>query len=238
MADNSFRNNKSTLIVIEGIDSSGKATQVKLVFEELLNRNYRTMKLEFPDYKSDSSALIKMYLNGDFGKDPKLVNPYAASLFFAADRFASYKTEWEKFYKEKGVIISDRYVSSNMIYQAAKFAGKRERKKYIDWIYDLEFNKLNLPEPDIVIFLCMPPHFCTKLNNKRTNKITGSQEKDIHERDSIYMEKTYEVAMEVAMKYKWEVLNCIESDSIKSIKKINSEILKIIENKSNGEIKF
>ncbi|MCE5328825.1 deoxynucleoside kinase [bacterium] len=237
MAGN-FKNDKSTLIVIEGIDSSGKATQVKLVFEELVKKNYRAMKLEFPDYESNSSALIKMYLNGEFGKDPKSVNPYAASLFFASDRFASYKTRWEKFYKDKGVLISDRYVSSNMIYQAAKFDNKKERADYIDWIFDLEFNKLNLPEPDIIIFLCMPPEFCRKLNDKRLNKITGSRGKDIHEKDSGYMERTYEVAMEVAVKYKWEILNCIEDDLIKPIGKINSEILRIIENKSNGEIKF
>lgn len=236
--ENNLKAGRGTLIVIEGIDSSGKATQVKLVFEELLNKNYKTMKLEFPDYKSDSSALIKMYLSGKFGEDPQSVNPYGASLFFAADRFASYKAGWEKFYCERGIIISDRYVSSNMIYQAAKIENKREREKYMAWIYDLEFNKLNLPKPDVIIFLCMPPQFCSKLNDKRLNKITGSCEKDIHERNIRYLEKTYEVALEAAEKYKWEIVNCIESDFIKPIKKINSEILSIIENKLNGELKF
>src|SRR5450830_1848755 len=138
-----LKENKGTIIVIEGIDSSGKATQVKMVYEELINEKYRAMRLEFPNYKSDSSALIKMYLNGEFGEDPQSVNPYGASLFFAADRFASYKAGWEKFYCERGIIISDRYVSSNMIYQAAKIENKRERDKYMAWIYDLEFNKLN-----------------------------------------------------------------------------------------------
>lgn len=238
MKNNNSKNVKSTLIVIEGIDSSGKATQAKLVFEELVKRSYNAMKLEFPDYKSDSSSLVKMYLNGKFGKDPKLVNPYAASLFFASDRFASYKTSWEKFYKNKGVLISDRYVSSNMIYQAAKFDDKKDREYYIEWIFDLEFNKLCLPKPDIVIFLCIPPELCRKLNDKRLNKITGFSEKDIHEKDTSYMERTYEVAIEVANKYEWEILNCMEKSSLKSIGKINREILTIIENKTNGEIKF
>lgn len=235
---NNLKIGRGKLIVIEGIDSSGKATQVKLIFQELLKRNYRVMKLEFPDYKSDSSALIKMYLNGKFGEDPQLVNPYAASLFFAADRFASYKICWEKFYSENGIIISDRYVSSNMIYQAAKFDNKDERQKYLNWVYDLEFCRLNLPEPDIVIFLCMPPQFSMKLASNRPNKITGLQEKDIHERNAKYMEKTYDVAMEVAKRYKWGILDCIKNDAVKPEKEINKELLKIIEKKLKGAVKF
>lgn len=235
---NKLKENKGTIIVIEGIDSSGKATQVKMVYEELINEKYRAMRLEFPDYKSDSSALIKMYLNGKFGEDPKAVNPYAASLFFAADRFASFKSDWEKFYNEGGILILDRYASSNMIYQAAKIENKKKREEYLDWINDLEFKKLELPRPDIVIFLNMPPEFCSKLNNKRLNKINGSNKKDIHERNSGYLKKTYEVALNAAKKYKWEVIDCIENNSIKPINEINREILRIIENRLKGEIKF
>ncbi len=233
-----LKEKKGIIIVIEGIDSSGKATQVKMVYEELINEKYRAMRLEFPDYKSDSSALIKMYLNGKFGKDPKSVNPYAASLFFAADRFASYKSDWEKFYIEGGILILDRYVSSNMIYQAAKIKSEKKRKEYLDWINDLEFKKLSLPKPDIVIFLNMPPGFCFKLNDKRLNKIDGSGKKDIHESDSCYLEKTYEVALNAAKKYKWAIVDCVENNSIKSINEINDEILRIIENGLNGEVKF
>jgi dTMP kinase len=236
--DNKLKKNKGTVIVIEGMDSSGKATQVKLAYKELVNEKYRVMRLEFPDYKSDSSALIKMYLNGKFGEDPQSVNPYAASLFFAADRFASFKSDWEKFYNDGGILILDRYVSSNMIYQAAKIENKEEREKYLNWIYDLEFKKLNLPVPDIVIFLCMPPKFCLKLNDKRLNKINGSEEKDIHERNSDYLEKTYEVAVEAAKRYKWEIVDCIDNNAVKSVEKINGEIIRIIENRLNGEVKF
>jgi dTMP kinase len=201
--DNKLKEDKGKIIVIEGLDSSGKATQVKMVFEELINEKYRAMRLEFPNYKSDSSALIKMYLNGKFGEDPKSVNPYAASLFFAADRFASFKSDWEKFYDEGGILVLDRYVSSNMIYQAAKIENKKEREEYLDWINDLEFNKMKLPRPDIVIFLNMPPDFCSKLNDKRLNKMNGSEKKDIHESNSAYLEKTYEIALYAAKKYKW-----------------------------------
>jgi len=235
---NKLKENKGKIIVIEGIDSSGKATQVKMVYEELINEKYRAMRLEFPDYKSDSSALIKMYLNGKFGEDPKSVNPYAASLFFAADRFASFKSDWEKFYNEGGILILDRYTSSNMIYQAAKIENKKKREEYLDWINDLEFKKLDLPRPDIVIFLNMPPEFCSKLNDKRLNKINGLNKKDIHERNSGYLKKTYKVALNAAKKYKWEVIDCIENNSIKPINEINREILRIIENRLNGEIKF
>jgi dTMP kinase len=233
-----LKENKGKIIVIEGIDCSGKATQVKMAFEELIGEKYRAMRLEFPNYKSDSSALIKMYLNGEFGEDPQSVNPYGASLFFAADRFASFKSYWEKFYNEGGILILDRYVSSNMIYQAAKIENSKEREEYLDWIYDLEFKKLNLPKPDIVIFLRMPPSFCMLLNDKRLNKIDGSGKKDIHERDTGYLEKTYEVAVYAAKKYKWAVVDCIENNSIKSVKEINGEILRIIENLLNGEKKF
>jgi len=236
--NNKLKEKKGTIIVIEGIDSSGKATQVKMVFEELINEKYRAMRLEFPDYKSDSSALIKMYLDGKFGEDPNSVNPYAASLFFAADRFASFKSDWEKFYIEGGMLILDRYVSSNMIYQAAKIEDKKKREEYLDWINDLEFKKLDLPRPDIVIFLNMPPDFCSKLNDKRLNKINGSSKKDIHESNSCYLENTYKVALDAAKKYKWAVVDCIENNSIKSIRQINNEILRIIENRLNGEVKF
>jgi dTMP kinase len=236
--NNNLGTGKGVLIVIEGIDSSGKETQVKMVFEQLLKKNLKVMKLEFPDYKSDSSALIKMYLNGKFGEDPLSVNPYAASLFFASDRFASYKTSWESFYNSGGIIIADRYVSSNMIYQAAKIKDDIERQKFMEWIYDLEFNKLNLPKPDVVIFLSMPVQFCLKLSSKRLNKITGLKDKDIHERNIKYLKKTYDIAIEAARKYQWNVVNCIKDDFVKPIEEINREILEIIEKKLNGELKF
>jgi dTMP kinase len=125
-----------------------------------------------------------------------------------------------------------------MIYQAAKIKDDIERQKFMEWIYDLEFNKLNLPKPDVVIFLSMPVQFCLKLSSKRLNKITGLKDKDIHERNIKYLKKTYDIAIEAARKYQWNVVNCIKDDFVKPIEEINREILEIIEKKLNGELKF
>lgn len=220
---------KGKLIVIEGVDSSGKATQAELLFCIFKEKNKKVMKIEFPDYESPSSSLIKMYLTGDFGQEPEKINPYAASIFFAADRFASYETKWKEFYNSGGIIICDRYVSSNMIYQASKFEDENEREEYLKWIYDLEFNKLNLPKPDIVIFLSMPIKYCRALIKGRLSKITGKPGKDIHEADGEYMQKVYETATGLSKKYDWFVLDCIDNDNLKSKETINKEIITIVE---------
>ena len=141
------------LIAIEGVDKSGKETQANLLLERMQRECRNARKIEFPNYRSEASAAVKMYLNGDFGKNPDDVNPYAASLFFAVDRYASYKTEWGAFHNAGGIIIADRYTMSNMIHQGAKFPDAHERRKFIDWLIDLEFKKIGLPEPDVVIFL-------------------------------------------------------------------------------------
>ena len=215
---------KGFLIVIEGIDSSGKETQANLLYESMKNAGRKVRKVEFPDYKSDSSALVKMYLKGDFGKDPEKVNPYAASIFFAADRFASYNTDWRSIYEDGGIIICDRYITSNMIYQAAKFDIYKDREYFLDWLADLEFKKLKLPVPDVVIFLNISPTQCSHLIRDRANKITGGHKKDIHENDKDYLKKTYETALLVAKKYKWEIINCVEEEALMPIEDINNLI--------------
>ena len=135
------------LIIIEsGSDSSGKATQSKKLYEKLKLNGYNVRKIEYPNYKSDSSALVKMYLNGDFGKNPEDVDPYVASTFYAVDRYASFKTEWEKFYVEGGIVIADRFTTSNMVHQAAKLEGE-DKNKFLDWLWNLEFNMYKLPTP-------------------------------------------------------------------------------------------
>ncbi len=215
---------KGMLIVIEGIDSSGKETQANLLYESMKKEGMKVRKVEFPDYKSDSSSLIKMYLRGDFGKDPERVNPYAASIFFAADRFASYNSDWRSDYENGGIIICDRYITSNMIYQAAKFDNYKDREGFLDWLADLEFKKLKLPPPDIVIFLNISPIQCSHLLKNRANKITGEHKKDIHESDKEYLEKTYETALLVAKKYKWGVIDCLEKEALMSVEEINNLI--------------
>ncbi|MGC7872375.1 dTMP kinase [Desulfosporosinus sp. SYSU MS00001] len=214
---------KGKLIVIEAGDGSGKATQTKLLFERLKAENYNIKKVEFPNYQSDSSALIKMYLKGEFGRNPNDVNPYAASAFYTVDRYASYKKEWEEFYLGGGIILADRYTTSNMVHQASKLLDKEERKVYLDWLEDLEFQKFKLPVPDCVIFLDMPPHFSRTLMNNRQNKF-GGKNKDIHESNYEYLVHSYKTACEIGADYEWKRIDCVSNDQLRSIEEIHNDI--------------
>lgn len=215
------------LYVIEsGTDGSGKATQTEKIFKRLLKEGYPVMKVEYPNYKSESSALIKMYLSGVFGADPNEVNPYATSIFFAADRFVSYKTEWEKFYENGGIIIADRYTTSNMIHQAGKIHNIKDKEKFLDWLWDLEFIKIGLPVPDKVFFLDVPLEFSEKLMENRKNKFNETSPKDIHERNKKHLEDAYYTAKFVAEKYNWVKIKCTNGKNLKSIEEIHEIIYK------------
>ncbi|PKM49431.1 MAG: thymidylate kinase [Firmicutes bacterium HGW-Firmicutes-7] len=220
---------KGKLIIIEsGTDGSGKATQAELLYEKIIATNENVKKITFPNYESDSSALVKMYLNGHFGNNPTDVNPYVASSFYSVDRFASYKTEWEDFINNGGIIISDRYTTSNMVHQASKITNKVDKDKYLDWLWDFEFNKFNLPIPTCVVFLNMPPEHTQTLMENRVNKITGEVEKDIHEKDERYLINSYNNALYIAEKYSWIMVNCIENGQIRTVESINAEIVEIV----------
>ncbi len=211
------------LIAIDGVDASGKQTQTELLLKRL--RNSREARLvSFPAYESDSSALVKMYLNGNFGKDPKDVSAYAASVFFAADRYATYKSDWGKAYNGGEVIIADRYVSSNMIHQAGKLDTEAEKLDFLNWLFDLEFVKLELPKPDITIFLDMPPEWGARLMRERANKITGKEQKDIHESNGEYLQKSYDNALFVAERYGWEIISCVDNGRLRTIEEIHEDI--------------
>jgi dTMP kinase len=169
---------KGKLIIIEaGSDASGKATQTKKLFVRMKAGKHNIRKVEYPNYKSDSSALVKMYLNGEFGDKPEDVNAYAASTFYSVDRYASYMKEWKRQYENGGIILADRYTTSNMVHQASKIDDTAEWERYLDWLWDLEFVKLGLPVPDMVIFLDVPPDITNGLISKRNNKITGDQKR-------------------------------------------------------------
>lgn len=215
---------KGKLIVIEGCDGSGKATQTALLYKELMEKSINVKKIEFPNYESASSSLVKMYLEGDFGTDPLDVNPYAASTFYAVDRFSSFKTIWGHFYNDGGVVIADRYVTANMIHQASKFNDNKEKDSFLDWLYDLEYIKYQLPVPDMVIFLNMDPDISEVLMKERENKFTGEAEKDIHEKDKNYLVKSYNNAIYVCKKYNWCIINCFDSNGVRSIEDINKDI--------------
>ena len=217
---------KGKLIIIEsGSDASGKATQSKKLYERLINEGYNCMKITFPDYDSESSALVKMYLRGEFGSNPNDVSPYVASTFYAADRYASFKTKWEKFYNEGGIIISDRYTTSNMVHQAAKM-DEEEKEKFLNWLWDLEFNLYGIPEPDQVIFLDVDPMVSQQLMKNRLNKITGEEEKDIHESNEEYLVNSYNNSLKIADKYSWNKVKCTEGTALRTIDDIHEEIYK------------
>ncbi|MGL5049433.1 MAG: dTMP kinase, partial [Fusobacteriaceae bacterium] len=144
------------IIVIEGTDSSGKETQSNIIFEKLKENDINVKKISFPNYESPACAPVKMYLAGEFGEDPVKINPYPISTMYAIDRYASFKQNWGKFYKDGGIVITDRYTTSNMVHQASKIENYNEKLEYLDWLEDLEYEKIKIPRPDIVIFLNMP----------------------------------------------------------------------------------
>lgn len=222
-------NMNGKIITIEsGSDASGKATQAKKLYDRLVAEGHNIKKVEYPNYTSDSSALVKMYLNGVFGTDANDVDAYIASTFFAADRYASYKTEWEAFYKSGGLIIADRYTTSNMVHQACKLKDEKERNIFLDWLWDYEFKLYKLPVPDCVIFLDMPVEYSLQLMKDRDNKFTGTKEKDIHESNVDYLTSSYNNALQVANKYNWSTVSCIASNKLRSIDEIHEEIYKYV----------
>lgn len=216
-------NKLGKLIVIEGSDGSGKATQTKKLFERLSDlEGNKVRRLSFPNYESESSAIIRMYLRGDFGGTAEEVNPYAAATFYAIDRFASY-FKWKNFYQMGGIILSDRYVESNMVYQVAKLAKKGERTKLLTWIEDLEYNRYGLPRSDLTIFLDMPPEVSAILRKERGRA-------DIHENDAAYMTKIYATYKDLAKKFGWKVVNCANGIQPRSTTDIHEDILRLVEN--------
>lgn len=211
------------IIIDSGSDASGKATQTKKIYERLLKEGYNIKHIEFPNYESESSSLVKMYLRGDFGKNADYVDPYVASTFYAADRYASFKTEWEEFYNNGGIIIADRYTTSNMIHQGSKM-NDWDRNAYLHWLEDYEFNIYKIPRPDEVIFLDVPIEYSAKLMENRKNKITGEDDKDIHENNIDYLSKCYKGSLEIADIYNWKKINCIKDGNLREIDDIHEEI--------------
>lgn len=218
------------IIVIEGTDSSGKETQTKLIYERIKKKYEKTIKISFPNYNSPACEPVKMYLAGEFGIDASKVNPYPISTMYAIDRYASFKKDWEKIYNDDYIIVTDRYVTSNMIHQASKFEKVSDKDEYLKWLEELEYDKMKIPRPDKVIFLKMPIEKAKILMAERKNKITGESKKDIHEINQEYLERSYKNACEISKKYLWEEIECVENDEIKSIERINDEIYQKIKN--------
>ncbi len=212
---------RGKLIAIDGVDSSGKGLQTQLLLEELERRGLPVRKLRFPVYESDSSALVKMYLAGEMGGVGD-VNGYAASLFFAADRYASYKMDWGKQLEEGTSMVCDRYVSSNAIHQSVKVA-EGEREDFFAWVMDLEYEKMGLPKPDLTIFLDMPVDVALSLMDKRYHG--DASKKDIHEADRDYLLACHEAAVYAAEHFGWERINCVEEGKLLSPHVIHEKIM-------------
>lgn len=210
------------LIIIEAGDGCGKATQTAKLYNRLAAEGYPVRKVEFPNYASPSSALIKMYLGGEFGTQPDAVNAYAASAFFAVDRFASYKASWGDWYHQGGIILADRYTTSNMVHQAVKIADGEERSRFLDWLWDLEFVKFALPVPDQVVFLDVPPQLSGRLLAERAAQAEAKP--DIHERDQDYLVRCYHSYRMLAERYQWQSIECVNNNELKSIEQIHQEI--------------
>lgn len=217
------------LIVIEGTDSSGKETQTKKLYERIKENRENVIKISFPNYESPACEPVKMYLAGEFGDKAQEINPYPVSTMYAIDRYASYKKDWGKVYNSDGIIVTDRYTTSNMVHQASKLEDEEEKKSYLEWLCDLEYNKMELPKPDVVIFLNMPSEMAKKLMAERKNKITGEKEKDIHEKDYEYLKKSYENACFIAKRERWVEIECVKDGKLKSIEEIGKEIYRIVE---------
>ena len=213
------------LIVIEGLDATGKETQSKLLLDNLRDVGQNVQMVSFPDYDSPSSSLVKMYLSGDFGKKPDDVNAYAASSFYAVDRYASFKTKWQTFYNDGGIIIADRYTTSNIIHQASKIRDRAMLDRYLDWIENFEYNLLDLPRPDQVLFLDLPLDISIKMMKTRNNKFSGESQKDIHESDIDYLKTTYDSALRMCERFGWIRILCGSGGEMFSITQIQQQIL-------------
>ena len=216
--------NKGKLFVIDGTDGSGKQTQFEKLKERLAKDGIEYKMVSFPNYDSQSSSLVKMYLSGEFGREAKKISPYIASTFYAVDRYATFETSYKEYYEKWGIILADRYTTANMVHQAGKIKNKEERKKFLDWLWDFEFNLYGLPVPNKVFFLNMPIEKSMELIKNRENKFTHNTQKDIHESDREHLLDAYKAACDVAKDYHWYEVQCVKEKQIRTIEDIHEEI--------------
>ncbi len=212
------------LLVIEGLDGSGKATQTALLAKALAPL-HRLKTVSFPDYESESSALVRLYLDGKFGKKPGDVNAYAASSFYAVDRYASFATKWADFYRDGGIVLADRYTTSNAIHQCAKLP-QAQWPAYVDWLEDFEYAKMGIPKPDFVLCLDVEPEVSQRLLVARYGGAAG---RDIHEQDLDYLVNCRKAAHWCAARLGWRLLKCSENGKMKDRDAIAAQLLEIVQ---------
>ncbi|MGN1016585.1 MAG: dTMP kinase [Faecousia sp.] len=215
------------LIVIEGTDGSGKSTQFKLLTQRLTQEGRDFRQIVFPQYSEPSSALIRMYLGGEFGQRPGDVNAYAASAFYAVDRYASFKKVWGEYYNGGGLVISDRYTTSNAVHQASK-EPPETRQSFLKWLYEFEYDHLGLPRPDLTLYLDVPTDFTEKL--LRAREQDTHTKADIHEQDSEYLATCRRMGAFSADYYGWTVISCVQDGKMRSMEDIHEEIYRHVRN--------
>lgn len=211
------------LMVLEGTDGSGKSTQFELLRRRLERESVPFRHAVFPRYDQPSSALIRLYLEGEFGSAPGDVNAYAASAFYAVDRYASYRQDWGIWYEDGGLVLCDRYTTSNAVHQASKLPGQ-DRESFLRWLYEFEFDKLGLPRPDLVLYLDMPVEQSEHLLRRR--ETTTDTQADIHERDSAYLAACREAASYAADLLGWRRIPCVEAGQLRTVEEIHQDIWK------------
>jgi len=213
------------LIVFEGIDGSGKSTQFDMMCKRLSDEKQQFKRLVFPRYNEPPSALIKMYLGGEFGDSPDSVNAYAASSFYAVDRYASFAQDWRDYYNNGGLILTDRYTTSNALHQGAKINAKK-REHFFKWLYDYEFNLIGLPAPDLVIYMEIDAEFAaTRLQRRQTETGTNA---DIHENDITYLKNCAQSGRQAASQFGWQSIRCVIVGTERDKDEIHEEIYQII----------
>ena len=213
------------LIVLEGPDGCGKATQAGLLYEALCRKGERARKITFPDYESDSSALVRMYLRGAFGQNVNDVNAYAASSFFSVDRYASYRTDWGAFYESGGTVVADRYTTANAVHQCAKLP-RAEWDAYLEWLFDFEYRKIAIPKPDLVLYLDVEADVSQRLMDRRYHG--DETKKDLHERDAEYLLHSREAGQYCMHRFGWQRVECTENGRMRSAEEIHQTILSLI----------
>ena len=213
------------LVVFEGVDGSGKSTQFDLICKKFTDDKRKFKRIVFPRYNEPSSALIKMYLAGDFGSDPDSVNAYAASSFYAVDRYASFIRDWREYYDSGGLILTDRYTTSNALHQGAKIA-KEHRGDFFKWLYDYEFDLIGLPMPDLVIYMDISIEYAAKrLLHRQTETGTNA---DIHENDMLYLKNSIESGEQASTQFGWHKISCIKNEVERDKEELHKEIYELI----------
>ena len=213
------------LIVFEGTDGSGKSTQFSLLTKRLQNEGTDFRTIVFPQYSEQSSALIRMYLGGEFGQSPSDVNAYVASTFYAVDRYASFRKVWGSYYRQGGLVLSDRYTTSNAVHQASKEPDET-RPEFFRWLYELEFDHMELPRPDLVLYLDVPTELTERLLRKREE--INHTNADIHEQNMDYLRLCRKTGLEAASYYGWTVVHCEKDGEMRSIEDIHEEVYSLV----------